>query len=100
MDITVTLSDSDIDRLADAIAARIGGGGAEAKPVEPKHIEPLPLAVSLGDLRGAAKALVGRLGAPGRDALAAILAENGAKNLTTLDDSRYAEVKAAIEGVK
>ena len=52
--------------------------------------------MTLGDLRGLAKTLVQEKGAPGRDALVEILSKYDAKNLTTLDESKFEEVADAI----
>lgn len=106
MELTITISDADIERLADAISARLLGATsvaapdmkAAAKPV----VEEAPAApaaapsMSLGDLRGLAKELVSAKGAPGRDTLVSILGSFGAKNLTTLDEDKYGDVAAAI----
>jgi len=103
MELTVTISDADIERLADAISARLLGATsagapdmkAAAKPV--KKAQPKAVVVmSLGDLRGLAKMLVGAKGAAGRDKLISILASYGAKNLTTLDEDKFGDVAAAI----
>ncbi len=103
MELTITISDADIAKLADAITERLlGATSAEAPVMEiPKadpepDSDPIPVTLSLGDLRGLAKALVSEKGAPGRDALVRILGSFGAKNLTTLDDAKFADVAAAI----
>lgn len=109
MELKITIDDASIAKLADAIAARIGGTPApveapvptntpNAVPAPAPVVEEAPAATSmtLGDLRGLAKGLVQAKGAPGRDTLVAILADHGAKNLTTLSESKFEDVAQAI----
>lgn len=102
MELTITISDADVERLADAISARLLGATSVPAPVIETVPAPVEEAVtaapvlSLGDLRGLAKELVGAKGAPGRDILVSILGSFGAKNLTTLDEAKFGEVADAI----
>lgn len=90
MELKITIDDASIARLADAIAARLGG--ETSAPPKAAPAAPAAASVTLGDLRGIAKQVVGEMGAAGREALVSILSEYGAKNLTTLDESKFAEV--------
>jgi len=98
MELTITISDADIERLADAISARLlGATSVEVQPpVELEPAAPVAPAMSLGDLRGLARELVSKKGALGRDKLVAILGKSGAKNLTTLNEDKFDEVAKAI----
>jgi hypothetical protein len=100
MELTITISDADIERLADAISARlVGATSVEVQPPLPREpAAPVAPAMSLGDLRGLARELVSKKGALGRDKLVAILGKSGAKNLTTLDEDKFDEVAKAIRG--
>mgnify|MGYP003634495091 CR=1 FL=1 len=97
MKITIEISQDNINQLADAIAARLGGAAPVVEEPAPVVEEVAP-AMSLGDLRGLAKDLVKAKGAKGRDALVSILAKAGAKNLTTLDEAKFADVAEQIRG--
>tara|TARA_R110002126_G_scaffold82537_2_gene202361 strand:- start:833 stop:1156 length:324 start_codon:yes stop_codon:yes gene_type:complete len=104
MELTITISDADVERLADAISARLLGATSVPAPVietvpaeAPKRAEPGKPNLSLGDLRGLAKELVSAKGAKGRDTLVSILGSYGAKNLTTLDEDRFNEVADSIK---
>mgnify|MGYP006892677915 CR=1 FL=1 len=100
MELTITISDADVERLADAISARLLGATSVPAPAEaPKRprAEPGKPYLALGDLRGLAKELVSAKGAQGRDKLVSILGSFGAKNLTTLDEDKFSEVADAIK---
>lgn len=90
MELKIMVDDASIARLADAIAARLSADAPRLEPV-PAATSEKPL-VTLGDLRGIAKQLVAEKGAAGRDVLISVLSGHGAKNLTTLPTSKFAEV--------
>jgi hypothetical protein len=104
MEITIKISDEDIAKIADAIAARIGGAAPAVATItnSPKATPaPAPAAdpvreISYDQLRAAAKDLVANSGAEGRAKLVKALKKHGAKNLSALPEEKYASIAADL----